>query len=120
MKTLLVKFNAYVDRMGSLHGLFLVHDEVWNTLQYKEWCAYDVLGKHSEIGGTFSDEGEYEVYEATDDRLKALAEIFAFNIENLDITNRFQPYPTVTVFGFNPVNYVSEEDSEEEDIEDDE
>lgn len=43
----------YVDcgRMGTLQGLFVATQEEVDNLIGEEVCFYEVLGKHSEIGG---------------------------------------------------------------------
>lgn len=99
-------YSFYVDcgRMGSLDGLFIATQEEVDKAIGKEMYFGEVLGKHSDVGGTLE---AHEIKLVSDDQEKV--------DWLLDLLGE-------SVSGFNPLDYIqdSDEDDEEEDYEDDE
>lgn len=98
------EFYADCGRMGSLEGVFLASAESVRKIIGKDAYFGEVLGKHSEVQGTIE---EHEITLKSDDptAVKIIFELFGHNVS-----------------GFNPFDYVSEdqwvEDEDEEEVED--
>ncbi len=110
MKTLLIKFFFDGGRMGDLYGKALMRETTWNSIQNRRWYASDVLGKHSEVWGTFGDDS-FSTKEITDDQLEMLSDVLGFNISKLDEEQVFYS-PYINIAGFAPYDYILEEDEE--------
>jgi hypothetical protein len=108
MKTLLIKFFFDGSRMGDLYGKALMRETTWNSIQNRRWYASDVLGKHSEVWGTFEDDS-FSTKEITDDQLEMLSDVLDFNISELDEEWVFYP-PYINIAGFSPYDYIREEE----------
>lgn len=107
---LLVEYSRDFGRMGSLDGKFLCTQDTWDKLQPKEWYASDILGKHSEIMSDFSSEG-FSTRLITREQTEFLCEILKLDFEKLNtLWNDKEEYyaPTLTISGFNPVDYIRE------------
>lgn len=71
--------NIYCGRMGSIIGAFICDNEEFNRLIGSSYAFYDVLGKHSEISGTF-ESTDFTLTECPEDVLKILSELEIFPI----------------------------------------
>lgn len=93
----LYRFNLDCGRMGDLDGLFVTTQEALNKALNKTIYLYEVLGKHSEIEVTISN-----------DTLTLLSEDQEKLEWLLNINGGFE-----TISGINPLEYVEEEEDEE-------
>lgn len=91
-------YSFYVDcgRMGSLDGLFIATQEEVTQAIGKEMYFGEVLGKHSDVQGTLE---AHEITLVSDDR------------EKVDWLLGLCGH---SVSGFNPLDYINEDDSDEE------
>lgn len=78
--------------MGCLHGLFIADSNDMENLLEKEIYFGEVLGKHSEISGTFED-GDAIAVSDDQDFLDKFVEVLGDG----------------TILGYNPLDYVEEE-----------
>lgn len=94
----LYRFNLDCGRMGELEGLFITTPEVLNKALNKTIYLYEVLGKHSEIEVTITND-TLTLLSEDQDKLEWL----------LNINGGFE-----TISGINPLEYVEEEEEEED------
>lgn len=101
MSKILVEFYWDCGRSGELTGLFVTTKEKLENLYGQDAYFGEVLGKHSEISGTITEDD------------------FTIKTDNQEFINLFEEL--IGEQGFNPFDYVEErepeEDSEEEDDE---
>ena len=98
--------------MGDLHGKVLMREATWDSIQNRRWYASDVLGKHSEVWGTFADDSFY-TKEITEDQLEILSDVLGFDISQLDEEDDFMGVPAyINIAGFAPYDHIREEDEE--------
>jgi hypothetical protein len=90
------KFEYDAGRMGTLSGIFVAEKEEINDLIASKKHVYfgEVLGKHSDVQGCIEAD---EIIEVTDDA---------------DAVAQFEKYNLST--GYNPLDYLGEEDEDEE------
>lgn len=125
MDVLLIKYYAYFGRMGSLDGAFLCNERVWEQL--RKYCRYydsDVLGKHSEIYGSYGDEKDFTVVKTLNkDQISLLKGAFQLIESPLDLgvlekdfdyKNADYDAPTVTLYGYNPCERCSYQDGSDD------
>jgi hypothetical protein len=93
MSEILVEFYWDCGRSGELTGLFVTTKEKLESLYGKEAYFGEALGKHSEISGTLSEDD------------------FTIRTDNQEFIKLFDEL--VGDQGFNPFNYVQEEEPEE-------
>jgi hypothetical protein len=97
MSKVLVAFQWDCGRMGNVNGLFVTTTEELETLYGKEVYFGEILGKHSEIVGTV-DRGDITV--------KATDPVFIDKlVEVMD--------GRLTISGYNPFDYLEEDDADE-------
>ena len=96
MKKLLVHFQWYVHRMGTVESLFICTQEEIDNAIGKELYFGEILGKHSEIYGTL-DKEDITVKSDDQDFIDKLQDIIG----------------STTISGHNPLSYFKEEDEEE-------
>jgi hypothetical protein len=99
-KRALWKFEWHVGRMGTVRGLFVATDEEVEKHIGADVYFGEILGKHSEIYGTIER-----------DDLKRLTDDEAF-------ISKFEEYGCAS--GYNPLEYLREDEEEETEEEDDE
>lgn len=101
MSKILVEFYWDCGRSGELTGLFVTTKEKLENLYGQDAYFGEVLGKHSEISGTITEDD------------------FTIKTDNQEFIKLFEEL--IGDQGFNPFDYVEEsepeEDSEEEDDE---
>lgn len=90
MSKILVEFFWDCGRCGELTGLFVTTKEKLESLHGKEAYFGEVLGKHSEISGTLSEDD------------------FTIRTDNQEFIELFDEL--VGDQGFNPLDYVQEDD----------
>lgn len=92
-------YRFYVDcgRMGSLDGLFIATQSEVNRAIGKQAYFGEVLGKHSDIHGII-EAHEIELVSDDQEKVQWLLQLLGF-----------------TVSGFNPLEYINEDEVEEED-----
>ena len=73
------KMEIDCGRMGRIIGAFICDNEEFNRLVGSSYSFYDVLGKHSEISGTF-DLTDFALTECSEDVLNTLVELEIFPI----------------------------------------
>lgn len=95
-KNVLWKFNWDCGRSGEIEGLFIAPKSEVDSIIGKEIYFGEALGKHSEVYGEL-ETGDLEQMEASDDLIKELEELFG-----------------TTVSGYNPLEYLPEDDEDEE------
>ena len=100
MSKILVEFYWDCDRSGELTGLFVTTKEKLDSIYGKEAYFGEVLGKHSCINGTISEDD------------------FTIKTDNQEFINLFEEL--IGEQGFNPFDYVEESESEDSEEEDDE
>lgn len=93
MEKLLVKYHEDFGRMGSLDGLFICTKDELETLKDQVVYFGEVLGKHSEV---FTD----ETYENCN----------VLPVEDGDIEVLERLLGEGTVFGYNPFDYIEEDE----------
>jgi len=98
-KNILWKFKWDCGREGYLKGLFIAPKSEVESIVGKEIYFGEALGKHSEIFGEL-ESSDLEQVDASDGLIKELEELFG-----------------TTVSGYNPLEYVYEEDEDDEDDE---
>lgn len=94
---ILYKFYWDCGRMGDLDGLFVAEPEEVEALYGKKIYFGEVLGKHSEIYGTFNPE-DVTVISTDQKKIKWLVSVIGFT----------------TISGFNPLDYYEEEEYEDD------
>lgn len=94
-------YRFYVDcgRMGSLEGLFIATQGEVNRAIGKEAYFGEVLGKHSDVQGVI-EAHEIELVSNDQEKVEWLLSILGYNVS-----------------GFNPLDYISQEDEEEDEDE---
>lgn len=92
----LYEFYWNCGRSGHLSGLFIEDEEVVRNLVGSKLYFGEVLGKHSEIYGTW-DEGDVELISDDQEKIEWLQGLMKGK----------------TISGFNPVEYVQDEGDEE-------
>lgn len=97
MSKILVEFYWDCGRSGELTGLFVTTKEKLENLYGQEAYFGEVLGKHSEISGTITEDD------------------FTVRTDNQECIKLFEEL--IGEQGFNPFDYVEESNSEEEDDE---
>lgn len=102
MKKILVKFYWDCGRMGSLDGLFVCTEKELNEAFGQRLYFGEVLGKHSEIYGTF-EKKDATIVSDEDDKITWL----------LTVMDRED-----TISGYNPLKYLPEIELEDEDEDD--
>lgn len=100
---LLVAFDMHFGRMGSLDGLFVCTTEEFENIIGKEIYFGEVLGKHSEIYGTVTEEN-FKVVSDCQDKIDWLVKV----IGGLNIS------------GYNPVEIYKEREADMEYLHDNE
>ena len=96
----LYRFYWDAGRLGDLEGLFVAREEDVAKLMNSEIQFGEVLGKHSDIGGTLEDK-DLTIKSEDQDFINKLVEVMgSYNIS-----------------GLNPLEYVYEEEIEDEDEE---
>ena len=95
-KNILWKFQWDCGRSGELEGLFIAPKSEVDRIIGKEIYFGEALGKHSEIYGEL-EASDLEQMVVSDDLLKELEEVFG-----------------TTVSGYNPLEYLPEEDEDDE------
>lgn len=83
-------------RMGDLDGLFVADESIVESAIGKEVYFGEVLGKHSEVYGTL-DEIDLRVVSEDQEKIECLVSLLGTSIS-----------------GFNPLEYIQEQDSEDE------
>ena len=96
MKNLLVRFHWDCRRMGEVEGLFVCTEEEYNDLIGEDVYFGEILGKHSEVYGTVTEE-DLTIISDDQEKINWLVEV----IGDIDIS------------GYNPLNYVREDEDEE-------
>lgn len=91
----LYEFYWDCGRQGDLSGLFIEDIEVVNGLIGSSLYFGEVLGKHSEIYGTW-DEGDVKLISDDQDKIQWLQGLMK----------------SKSISGFNPVEYVQDEEDE--------
>lgn len=91
------KMSFSCGRMGTLDGLFVAEDDEVKAAIGKHLHFGEVLGKHSDIEGTLE---EKDLTRLTDD---------------MDFVEKFEKFDCAS--GFNPLDYLPEEDDAESDTE---
>lgn len=97
MAKALWKLHFSAGRMGTVHGMFVATDEEIEAAMGQRLYFGEVLGKHSEIEGPLDKE---DITRVTDD------EAFVSKFEEYECSS-----------GYNPLNYLPEEEDEESDEE---
>jgi len=93
----IVSFYVDYGRMGELDGLFICDKEALEKLYGKEVYFGEVLGKHSEVS------------------LEMDASLFQIKTEDQDFIAKFiEIMGDGTISGYNPFDYIDEDESEEE------
>ena len=97
------RFNADCGRAGSLDGMFVCSESSKATLEKliadKTYVHFgEVLGKHSDIGGSI-EEYEITLVDASQDDIAAMLRVFG-------LTGVDDWY---TLSGYNPLDYVGQE-----------
>jgi hypothetical protein len=82
--------------MGSVEGMFIATDEEVQNALGKQVYFGEILGKHSEISG-----------ELEEDDLEVVS-------EDQDFINKVEAILGTTLSGYNPLDYLPEEDEEED------
>lgn len=100
MSKVLVSFHWDVGRMGDVNGLFVTTTEELETLYGKNVYFGEILGKHSCIEGTVD---RNDITIKTDDA------------EFIDRLVGIIGHETVS--GYNPFNYIEDEEEDEDDTE---
>jgi hypothetical protein len=95
-KLLLVRFFWDCGRMGDLDGLFVCTERELEKLYGKEAHFGEVLGKHSDIYGELH-KGDFKIISEDSDFISKLEDLLGSSVS-----------------GFDPRNYVSHEEDEEE------
>lgn len=114
---LLINFYAQFGRMGELHGKTLIRKSIWERLQNRRWYASEVLGKYSEVEGAYN-ESDFWVKELTEDQSTILADVLELTLEDLDEeTDLTWSVPHVCIAGFQPFEYLREDEEDEKDDE---
>ena len=98
MSKVLVEFYLDYGRMGCLDGLFVTTTEELEKLYGKEVYFGECLGKHSEVFATMK-ANQFEVKSDDPAFIEKLVEIIGDD----------------TISGYNPFNYLEEDDEEDED-----
>jgi hypothetical protein len=91
--------------MGDLEGLFIADPKIVSEALGKEMSFGEALGKHSEIYDTF-DEDQIEILSEDQDKIQWLISV-------VGATNSCS-----SISGYNPLDYLAEEEDDEEDDED--
>ena len=94
-------YSSYCGRMGVVEGLFVANKEDVENAIGSEVHFGEVLGKHSDVYGTLDEE---DLVLKSDDQ--------AFIRQFVDIMG------IGAISGYNPLDYIEEEEYEEEDGED--
>ena len=94
---LLVAFDVYFGRMGSLDGLFVCTDEEYANIIGKHVVFGEVLGKHSWVEGTIEDKN-LKVVSDCQDKIDWLVEVIGGR----------------NISGFNPVEIYKERQEEDD------
>lgn len=94
----LYKFYWNCGRMGDLEGLFVADEIDIEAAIGSEIYFGDVLGKHSDIGDKLS-RGDLKVKSEDQELIDKLVELFGGN----------------NISGYNPLDYISEDENNEED-----
>lgn len=102
MKNFLWKFMWDCGRQGCVEGLFVATEDQIQNLIGKSVYFGEILGKHSEIYGTIED-GECEKVDLDSDIVEKVTVILG-----------------ETWSGYNPLEYLSDDDEEDYDEEDEE
>jgi hypothetical protein len=89
----LVEFDWYCGRMGSVQGLFITYPSVLKSAYGKHVYFGEILGKHSEIEGTI-DEKDFTVVSQDQDFINKLADVIK----------------STNISGYNPLEYMNEDD----------
>lgn len=89
----LYKFAWDCGRMGSVEGLFVANETDVAAAIGKEVCFGEILGKHSEVCGTLTED---DLTVATDDQ--------DFIAKLVGILG------TTSISGYNPLSYLSEDE----------
>ena len=97
MSKILVEFYWDCGRSGELTGLFVTTKEKLENLYGQDAYFGEVLGKHSEISGTVTEDD------------------FTIKTDNQEFISLFEEL--IGEQGFNPFDYVEESEPEEEDDE---
>lgn len=95
-KNILWKFKWDCGRQGYLKGLFIAPKSEVESIIGKEIYFGEVLGKHSEIFGELED-SDLEQVDASDALIEELEKLFG-----------------ATVSGYNPLNYLPEDEEYED------
>lgn len=95
---LLIAFDMYFGRMGSLDGLFVCTSEELENIIGKEIYFGEVLGKHSEIYGTVT-EKNFKVVSDCQDKIDWLVKVIGGK----------------NISGYNPVEIWKEQQEETDD-----
>lgn len=97
-------YSFYVDcgRMGSLDGLFIAKQEQVDNAIGKHMYFGEVLGKHSEVQGEL-EAREVKLISSDQDKVLWLYELLGSDVS-----------------GFNPLSYISDDEADEDDWEEEE
>jgi hypothetical protein len=93
----LARFYWDYGRMGELNCIFIAEEEDVYNLIGKEIYFGEVLGKHSEVEGTI-EERDITIISEDQDFINKCEEVFG----------------SKTISGYNPLNYIEEEEEEKE------
>lgn len=93
-KLLLVQFSWDCGRMGSIEGLFTSTERELKSLYGKEAQFGEVLGKHSDVYGALRDKD------------------FKVISEDSDFISKLEAILGTSVSGFDPRDYVQEDEEE--------
>lgn len=93
----IARFYWDCGRMGEVDGLFVTTKEALEAAYGKEVYFGEILGKHSEVYGTFN-EGDITILTEDQDFITKFIEIMGDG----------------EISGYNPLGYIQEDDTEEE------
>ena len=99
MSKVLYSFYVYCGRMGDLEGVFVATQEKVDKLKGKTVYFHEVLGKHSEIEVTLSDEN-LTMKSTDEDFIGKLIDLLGYPAE----------HDTISISGTNPFEYYYDED----------
>jgi len=92
----IVEFFWDFGRSGEVSGLFICEEEDLNKIIGRDIYFGEILGKHSEVSGTISSE-DFVIKSTDQDFISKFIEIMGDG----------------TISGYNPFDYIEEEDLEE-------
>lgn len=107
----IVEFFWDCGRMGDLSGLFICNKEDLEKIYGKDIYFGEVLGKHSEISGT-ADESDFVIKTEDQDFIQKFIEIMADGTYSMQ-SYSMQSDSSFTISGYNPFDYIEEEELEE-------